>query len=250
MKSILLRLCILVSFTALLFSCGGGSRGTGGIIIDGRLFTASGQPVPAAQVSILETGDSSSTGDDGRFEIETTEAPSYSFLIERPGEQSQARIQSVPENARRLEVEIQYRPREESQVTKVEVKETSSSSDDDDSSSGSSSGDDDDGDEREDDDDDSLNSGSSGVDDDDDDSSDESDDNSGSGNDDDDDGDDSSGSGSGDDDDSDDSSNSGSGSDSDDDDEEDSSDSEDETDDEDEVDEEDDISDEEDDEKK
>lgn len=186
---------LLMATLSALISCGGGSSGTGSEVFVGTLRTTGQEPIPGATVTILETGDSSTTSADGFYQIETN-APvgNATYLFEGAGFSVTVVIQGVVSENSIISVDFEVDVAGESiEPVRIEIEVEDDDNDDDDnsgsSSSSSSSGDDDDGDDSsssssssssgDDDDDSSLSSSSSSSDDDSDDEDDS--DNSGPG---------------------------------------------------------------------
>ena len=67
-----IRILLIISVIALsIIGCGGGSRGTGSVNIEGKvLASGSKQPVAGVTISSAETGQTSITDSDGFFRIE------------------------------------------------------------------------------------------------------------------------------------------------------------------------------------
>ncbi len=89
---------ILATFilTCGLVGCGGGTRGTGDqlkTLVVGTVVDTSGGTVPGATVTQLETGDSTTTDDQGRFALEVVvEDGAARLLIEREGFEGSATL--------------------------------------------------------------------------------------------------------------------------------------------------------------
>ncbi len=205
-SKLILSLLSLVALCCFLTSCGGNTQGTGGISIEGRILTTGGTARANVGVTVLETGDSTTTDATGAFALTTNLLAEATLLLEDETIQTQVVLTDIPSSTSTVRVSIEVEEESNSgNISEVEIIENNSSSSSDnsdstdDSSSGSSgpSGDDDDIDES---DDDSDSSGSGNDSDDDGDSDDDSDDSDVFDDDSDDDFDDNSGQGSSDDD--------------------------------------------------
>jgi hypothetical protein len=89
MKSFLSKitnLILLITFNGFVLTnlgCGGGTRGTGSLTIDGNVRSINGQPLSSIQVTNLETGETATTNSNGTFKITTeSQAGELSFLLE------------------------------------------------------------------------------------------------------------------------------------------------------------------------
>ena len=74
---------IVSILTFLVISCGGGTRGTGDLTIEGKLLDNSGSPVSGALITFTKTGDTSTTNNNGEFRLVTQSIEDDTeFLVE------------------------------------------------------------------------------------------------------------------------------------------------------------------------
>lgn len=117
-------LVLVVAF--LIGGCGGSTRGTGGLTVAGRVLDNADMPVEGVLVSILETGDSATTLEDGTFSIETElpseeELQNLNVLFESEQFSAQARLTDVRSDTERVNATVQIdRGRESAEFTEVE----------------------------------------------------------------------------------------------------------------------------------
>lgn len=100
----------ILSLLLLLVGCGGGTTGTGGTgssDYNGRVLTDAGSPVSGALVTLLESGDSSSTDSNGSFSIPSDiDAPSVTLLVESEANQGQVVVDELPSGPKEVSVEV------------------------------------------------------------------------------------------------------------------------------------------------
>ena len=132
--------------------CGGSTRGTGGVTIEGRILSASQQAVPNVLVTLLQTGEQDISTANGDFVIVSQVTGDIDLLFEKDALTAQASISSLPQGA---SVMATFELDESSNSVSIEEIEIDDSSDpagdDDDSSSSGSDSDDDSDDDEEDD---------------------------------------------------------------------------------------------------
>jgi hypothetical protein len=96
--------------TVLLLSgigCGGGTRGSGGQLYDGFIGDKSAKPLPGLSVTIVQSGDSAISDQDGRFTIETTPlSGQLSLLVEGNSISTTVQLGEVPEDAVRIKLSV------------------------------------------------------------------------------------------------------------------------------------------------
>jgi len=120
LKTLLTLLLILI-----LGACGGGTEGTGGVTISGKLQTANSQPVAGVSVTVEETGDSAVTDQNGDFVIQTDRISNATLAFEDDKLAARATVNNIPNSATRVDVTCVL-DRERNNVT---VKESESSDD-------------------------------------------------------------------------------------------------------------------------
>lgn len=96
------KILFAIFLTLLISSCAGGSRGTGGITFEGRITQLDGTPEPNFAVSILETGDTGLSDENGNFSIQTERRSSYGLLFEREQFSAVSEVTEIPSNASRV----------------------------------------------------------------------------------------------------------------------------------------------------
>jgi hypothetical protein len=108
-----LRSVIILALCAL-GACGGGTSGTDGdheYKILGSLSTASGEAVPAATVSVLETGDNALSDSAGIFVLRTrTGASTLTLLVENQGQEARTQLTSLPAEDSAIEISLSFDP--------------------------------------------------------------------------------------------------------------------------------------------
>jgi hypothetical protein len=117
--------CSVVLLLCLISSCGGGTSGTGTTEIYGSIRTLENEPVVGAQVSIFQTGDSTTTNDLGEFSLETKEYNTLTELevVSSTGTDRFQVIDPEGENSR-IEVKINI-DKENGKISKIESLEVS-----------------------------------------------------------------------------------------------------------------------------
>ena len=87
--------------------CGGGTRGSGGQLYDGFIGDKSAKPLPGLSVTIVQSGDSAISDQDGRFTIETTPlSGQLSLLVEGNSISTTVQLGEVPEDAVRIKLSV------------------------------------------------------------------------------------------------------------------------------------------------
>jgi hypothetical protein len=87
--------------------CGGGTRGSGGQLYDGFIGDESFKALPGVNITIVQSGDSAISDQDGRFTIRTQAlSGQLTLLIDRDGVSTQLETAAVPEDATRIELTI------------------------------------------------------------------------------------------------------------------------------------------------
>ena len=94
LRSALIR--FLVLFAVVCIGCSGGTRGTGGTEFKGLVQRASGTPVGGAAVTLVGSGDTALTADDGTFAITADASGDVSFEINGNGISGQVTVSGVP----------------------------------------------------------------------------------------------------------------------------------------------------------
>jgi hypothetical protein len=94
-----LILLLLLLFTAVLFGCAGGTRGTGGAELTGFkgfVLLDSGEPVAGAAVTLINTGEVTQSADDGSFSVESEVSGEVTFEISQGDTTGTVTISGVP----------------------------------------------------------------------------------------------------------------------------------------------------------
>ncbi|MBX7137324.1 MAG: hypothetical protein K1X83_05010 [Oligoflexia bacterium] len=110
---------LLVFLTCLMVSCGGGSKGTGGEVLKGRLLSLTGEPQAGISVVLPTTGDQDLSNAQGDFLIQTelTEGR-IEVLLEGQDFSVIVYIHDVPAGTRRIEITLVL-DRHEGDVTPI-----------------------------------------------------------------------------------------------------------------------------------
>lgn len=108
---------------SILTSCGGGTSGTGLSNYEGQLRDVSGDPIPNAKVTIIESGDGTVTDQNGSFIIQTEplSEPGTILIETQSGSDSTVALQSAADENESLHVDIILDP-EQSTAEAVEFK--------------------------------------------------------------------------------------------------------------------------------
>ena len=137
---------LLAIFAVMIPGCGGGSRGTGTLTIEGRVLNTRGQAVQSADVTNLETGATTKTTSNGSFELVTESlSGELSFLIDTGAFEVTSRGGGqISEDVERIKVNITLnttsaKPTAEQNITITNRKPNNSSSSSSSNSSSSSS---------------------------------------------------------------------------------------------------------------
>lgn len=121
MKKITLTLCslpFLLALYLLLPGCSGGTTGTGGLGVSGRLVATTGTsggraivavPIPGAKITVVGTNDSDITDDAGNFFIFTEKMDATVTLsIQTSSFNSTYEIQNIPSAAVTVNLDLEY----------------------------------------------------------------------------------------------------------------------------------------------
>lgn len=143
---------ILIPLLSLVSACGGGTEGTGGVQIEGKILSEDNVPLSNINVSVTETGDSDLTDADGNFLIDTQLRSSIELEFRGDGIDAKSKIDNIPSSAKKVSATFRANKKKNT-VDPEDVKSEDSSSSGDDrggSNSGSSndSSDDDKGDDN------------------------------------------------------------------------------------------------------
>lgn len=99
--------------------CGGSTRGTGGVTIEGRLVAVvSLEPIAGVTVTALETGDSAISDQNGDFVIESEPGVPVSFAIEDSSFQAQVTVSDIPADAEIVTLTIELNRQEKTAQSK------------------------------------------------------------------------------------------------------------------------------------
>ena len=129
------RVLVLIAVIMLLAcsACSGGSRGTGGKDITGKVQNSASEPVVGAQVTILESGDSGVTDSNGSFAIVSPVSGTLTFLVETVDLNTQVALDNVPEGPAEIDLDIEVDEEDDSsEITRVDIKPKRPARDDDD----------------------------------------------------------------------------------------------------------------------
>lgn len=143
----ILFLCIIL-LLGFLGGCGGGTQGTGGIAIEGRLLKTDGTGLPDTTVTVAQTGDSTTTDLNGSFSLTTTVVGDTSLLLENSTLSTEVAIGALSTNAASVRVTISVNEDDNSgAVDEIEIEERDDDREDGNGGSNSGSNDDDDDDD-------------------------------------------------------------------------------------------------------
>lgn len=99
--------------------CGGSTRGTGGVTVEGRLVAVvSLEPIAGVTVTALETGDSAISDLNGDFVIESEPGVPVSFAIEDSSFQAQVTVTDIPSDAEIVTLTIELNRQEKTAQSK------------------------------------------------------------------------------------------------------------------------------------
>lgn len=143
----ILFLCIIL-LLGFLGGCGGGTQGTGGIAIEGRILKADGTGLPDTTVTVAQTGDSTTTDPNGSFSLTTSVVGDTSLLLENSTLSTEVAIGALSTNTASVRVTISVNEDDNSgSVNEIEIEERDDDSENNSSGSNSGSNDDDDDDD-------------------------------------------------------------------------------------------------------
>jgi hypothetical protein len=152
----------MIIVLGVLGGCGGGTQGTGGIAIEGRILKTDGTGLSDTTVTVAQTGDSTTTDQNGSFSLRTSVVGDASLLLESTTFSTEVAIGTVSTNTATVRLTISVN--EDDNSSSIDEIEFEERDDDDDGNSGSNNG-------SSDDDDDDSSSSENGEDDDEDDES-------------------------------------------------------------------------------
>lgn len=135
---------VLFSLVAILGSCGGSTQGTGGITVEGRLLEVNRSPVSGASVTLLSSGESTTTDLSGAFVLISPSAE-IPLLFESGETRAETTVSVSPQTSRLIATFKLDRERGRVEAEDVETEEDDNGRDDDDDPVEDDSGDDDDG---------------------------------------------------------------------------------------------------------
>jgi hypothetical protein len=102
-----LRHFVITVLLLLGIGCGGGTRGSGGQLYEGFIGDESLKALPGLSVTIVQSGDSAISDQDGKFTIETaTLSGQLSLLVEGNNLSTTVKTAEVPEDAIRIKLSI------------------------------------------------------------------------------------------------------------------------------------------------
>jgi hypothetical protein len=133
---------LFAAILPLLSGCGGSTSGTGGVTVRGQVVDTAGTPLANTTIVSLQSGDATSTDEQGQFELETSNGTTLEFEIEQVDSKINARVDGVPEKA--VEIVVRLVVDRANNRARGEIVSVTEKDDRDDSSSGASSTPDDD----------------------------------------------------------------------------------------------------------
>lgn len=102
LRQLIIALLLLVGI-----GCGGGTRGSGGQLYEGFIGDESLKALPGLSVTIVQSGDSATSDEEGRFTIQTTSlAGKLSLLVEGSNISTTIETAEVPADATRIKLTI------------------------------------------------------------------------------------------------------------------------------------------------
>jgi hypothetical protein len=123
-RNVSLCRCIVLFLFFCLSSCGGGTSGTGGVTIDGKVLKPDGSAASEVGVIILESGDSTQTDGNGSFLFENQKRENLTLQFESGDSTAQTRVEGIPTDAKRIGVSCTFdEESSEARTDRVEVKE-------------------------------------------------------------------------------------------------------------------------------
>ena len=96
-------LCVLLTLGA----CGGSTKGTGGVTVQGRTLDTTGNPLAQILLTILETGASTTTDQNGFFAISTGALQNFNLLVENAQVSSSLEVTDIPSSAKVVTLTIE-----------------------------------------------------------------------------------------------------------------------------------------------
>ena len=125
--------------------CGGGTQGTGGIAIEGRILKTDGTGLADTTVTVAQTGDSTTTDQNGSFALRASVVGDASLLLENTTLSTEVAIGAVTTNTTTVRLTISVN--EDDNSSSIDEIEFEERDDDDDGNSGSNNGSSDDDDD-------------------------------------------------------------------------------------------------------
>jgi hypothetical protein len=143
--------CCSVLLIFLLTSCGGGTQGTGGVTVEGRIIDTANNPLSAITITSIESGNSTTSDSNGAFLLDTEDKDVIELEFRGNNLVASTAISNVSSNTRKLSATFRV-DKTKNKVTPENIREREDDNDD--------NGGDDDGDDDSDSNDDDDNSGS------------------------------------------------------------------------------------------
>ena len=120
---ILVMSCVLLTLFAVI-GCGGGTQGTGGIAIEGRILKTDGTALANTKVTVAQTGDSTTTDANGDFSLTAKVTGTTSLLVESDTVSTEVAIGDISAQASTVRVTISVDENENSgTVEEIEIEE-------------------------------------------------------------------------------------------------------------------------------
>ena len=121
MSTIISILCLI------LIGCGGGTSGTGGITVSGRVASTTNEPVTDAAVTVVETGQSTNTNSSGTFSLFASTQSNFNLLVETDDISSALPVTGIDSDVSSVEIDVSVDKENRTASTKkVEVKKKTS----------------------------------------------------------------------------------------------------------------------------
>ena len=145
-NSILKKILGICMFGVILMgisSCGGSTSGTGGVTVEGRLVELNNVPLGSAQITILQSGESTVSDSQGNFKINTPFASVLELLIEDSNFSVQSKVENIPQDAVTVVIVITVNRKDRSatsETKEIRQREREDSSSDDKSNENDNSG--------------------------------------------------------------------------------------------------------------